>query len=318
MEDNQNPYVASDIVPKAPVKSPKKFKVLFVLLGFLVVTPVFAAVLYSAKLRSENNNDFAAPFVVVKDRVAPPVTPENLQATPRAEVTPPFINGKDSVTSVPPDPTIEQVQARSTSACAITSCSLDVGAGLEDPIPPALKDILNAAGSDWNTPAKVILAFMYAEGYFAKNAAGDWLVYDWTEPNILAWSLPIEGTIIKKNFQTPCDDLNWGEQGAPSMFISDWDDPDRSACASPADSSLKCGIEKLVVGRGRYARRCNLLDSSYGLAKAAAEAAGLPTTCSWSSAQIAAALGGFTGGDPNGALGTPYYSSMQSVTTKCQ
>jgi hypothetical protein len=191
---------------------------------------------------------------------------------------------------------------------------------LEDPIHPTLKTILNAAGSDWNTPAEVLLAFMYAENYFAKDpATGAWTQYNWTEPNILAWSLPVEGTIVRNHSKSPCDDLNWAEQGAPSMFLIDWDLPNRPACSSPYDKSLKCGIEKLVTGRGRYARRCNLLDGPYGLAKGAWTAAGKPENCEWSAEQIAAAFSAFTGPAIANvsAPGSPYYTSMETVINSC-
>jgi hypothetical protein len=228
----------------------------------------------------------------------------------------------DSAQPLPTAVTMDLItqHKNANATCALTSCNINVGMGFEDPIPPVLKDILSAAGADWNVPAKVVLAFMVAEGYFSKVGSGatmgEWLKYDWTQSNILAWSLPVEGTIVKKGFMTPCDDLNWGEQGTPSMFISDWDSSYGSACASWNDSSLKCGIEKLVTGRGQYARRCNLLDSAYGLAKSAATAAN-PTSCNWDAGMYAAALGAFTGSDPMAKPGSPYYGLMESVIANC-
>jgi hypothetical protein len=216
-----------------------------------------------------------------------------------------------------PDPvTMEMLESRTISACAVTYCDFNG----DDPVPSTLKQILSAAGSDWSVPAEAILSFMVAEGYFAKEPGlGEYLMYDWTEPNILAWSLPVEGTIVKKDFRSTCDDLNWGEQGTPSMFISAWDDANQSPCLSWGDSSLKCGIEKLVTGRGQYARRCNLLDSAYGLAKMAATAVGNVVACgSWGDAEWAAALGSFTGNDPMARPGSGYYNSMANVRTACQ
>jgi hypothetical protein len=136
-----------------------------------------------------------------------------------------------------------------------------------------------------------------------------------TEPNILAWSLPIEGTIVEKNFRSTCDDLNWGEQGAPSTFMSYWDDPNTSPC-SMGSSLLKCGIEALVPGRGQYARRCNLLDSTYGLAKSAN--AIVNKACGdWSEADYIAALTAFTGNDPMARPGSGYHNRMLEVINSC-
>ncbi len=158
------------------------------------------------------------------------------------------------------------------------SCSLG-NIGLN--VPPALKDIVNAAAETYKTPPSLILGIMYGEGLFEKGR------FNWTDQNVKNWA-----TCQKvPNCHETGDDNFMGFNGNDFANIAPHILPDLQKLDPNKKTLSQCNLMDAI-----YAEAWNLHDSADGGGGIPSTCFGInlggsiPTSCAWDNGQYAAAI----------------------------